>query len=41
MKNINKGLSVLGAGIVCGAMAWQTHGEHGIGWFILCLFLIL
>ena len=28
---------MLGAGIVCGVMEWQTHGSAGAGWFFLFL----
>jgi len=30
----------LAAAFVCGMMVLATHGEHGVGWFLLCLFLI-
>jgi hypothetical protein len=29
------------AGCVCGVLMVFTHGEHGIGWFAFCVWMIL
>ena len=39
-NHIGRGLATIGSAIVCGTMLVMTHGEHGIGWFILSLFFI-
>jgi hypothetical protein len=39
-SNIGKGLASIAAAVVCSVLLWLTHGEHGIGWFILALLFI-
>jgi len=29
------------AGAVCSVLMVMTHGEHGIGWFVFCMLIIL
>jgi hypothetical protein len=38
--NAGKGLATVGAAIICAMLIHETHGEHGIGWFILSLCFI-
>jgi hypothetical protein len=41
MKNkIGKGLASIAAAAICGLMLYMTNGVHGIGWFLVCLFVI-
>ena len=34
---IGKGIATLASAGICGLMLYLTHGEHGIGWFIISL----
>jgi hypothetical protein len=38
--HIGKGLASIAAAAICGFALYLTHGEHGIGWFIVALFVI-
>ena len=39
-RMIGKGLATIASGCICGYLLFISKGEHGIGWFILSLFLI-
>ena len=42
MDKINsfKASMIVAVAFVCGILLLETEGDHGIGWFVLCLMLI-
>jgi hypothetical protein len=40
-KRLLQGIAIVASAIVCAVMLNATHGESGMGWFILSLLIIL
>lgn len=37
---LGKGIATLAAAVVCSVLIVETHGEHGVGWFVLAVVCI-
>ena len=40
VKLFTKAICVVASAGICSFLLYLTHGEHGIGWFILSLFFL-
>lgn len=39
-KYMARAIATVAAAFVCGLLIHETHGEHGIGWFLIAVCII-